>query len=92
MRENARDGETGRVLQELHVAVSRAFVEFLMTSPVALAFRDWLKDTGVPDETLFASLIHSPGLGVPGAYTGNGAGGGKMSLKQGMTSIWKGRK
>ena len=33
-------------------------------------FTEWLRDTGVPDETLFASLNHSPQLGVPGAYKG----------------------
>ena len=54
----------------VHVTVSRAFVEFVLTNPVALKFREWVKDTGVPDETFFSSLNHSPLLGVPGAYRG----------------------
>ena len=35
-----------------------------------IEFTEWLRDTGVPDETLFTSLNHSPQLGVPGAYKG----------------------
>ena len=37
---------------------------------MALKFREWVKDSGVPDETFFSSLNYSPQLNVPGAYKG----------------------
>ena len=54
----------------LHITVSRAYVEYVLFDPLALEFRKWVNDTGVPDETFFTSLNHSPQLGVPGAYKG----------------------
>ena len=54
----------------VHIAASRAFVDYVLHDERALKFRDWVKDTGVPDETFFSSLNHSPQLGVPGAYKG----------------------
>ncbi len=55
----------------VHVAVSRDFVDFVLHNKIAIDFRDWVKNTGVPDETFFTSLNHSPHLGVPGAYKGS---------------------
>jgi len=49
---------------------SRAFVDFVIHNQAALKFRDWIKNSYVPDETFFSSLNHSPELGVPGAYLG----------------------
>ena len=54
----------------VHIAASREFVDYVINDPLARQFTDWLKDTGVPDETLFSSLNHSPDLLVPGAYKG----------------------
>ena len=54
----------------VHVTASRDFVDFVLHNPMALKFQSWVKDTGVPDETFFSSLNHSPQIGVPGAYTG----------------------
>lgn len=54
----------------VHITVSRAFVDFVINNPIALEWRQWVQDTGVPDETFFASLQHSPNLNVPGAYKG----------------------
>ncbi len=52
------------------ITASRGFVEFLVTDPVSLAFREWLNDTCIPDETYAPTLNHLPLLGVPGAYKG----------------------
>lgn len=54
----------------LHVATTRQFVNFAINDKMAVEFREWLKDTYVPDEIFFSSLNVSPQLGVPGAYTG----------------------
>ena len=55
----------------VHIAVPRAFVGYVLYDKRALDFKQWVKDTGIPDETYFASLGHSPQLNVPGAYKGN---------------------
>ena len=54
----------------VHIAVQRGFVDYVLHDPRALIFREWVKDTFVPDETFFTSLNASPQLGVPGAYKG----------------------
>jgi len=54
----------------VHVVVVRAFVEYMMYNRSAIEFLDWVKDTGVPDETYFSSLNHSPHLHAPGSYLG----------------------
>jgi len=54
----------------VHIVVTREFVNYILYNKDALAFRDWVKDTYIPDETFFSSLNHSPQLGVPGAYLG----------------------
>ena len=45
-------------------------MDFVLHNRVALDFLEWVKTTGIPDETFFSSLNHSPHLFVPGAYTG----------------------
>ena len=37
---------------------------------VALLFREWIKDTGHPDETFFASLNYNKHLQAPGGFKG----------------------
>ncbi|KAL8602113.1 hypothetical protein ACOMHN_007382 [Nucella lapillus] len=54
----------------VHIAASRAFVGYLLHSPVARRFLEWAKTTEVPDETFFSSLNHNPHLHVPGAFLG----------------------
>ena len=54
----------------VHITASRAFVNFTLHDKRAIEFREWVKDTGVPDETFFTSLNFSPQLGVPGSYKG----------------------
>ena len=54
----------------LHVAVTRKFVHWVFNDKSAIEFREWVKDTVIPDETFFSSLNVSPQIGVPGAYTG----------------------
>jgi len=46
-------------------------VDFVLHNENAQRFLSWVKDTGVPDETFFASL-NVPQLGVPGATTCEG--------------------
>ncbi|XP_061435244.1 beta-1,3-galactosyl-O-glycosyl-glycoprotein beta-1,6-N-acetylglucosaminyltransferase-like isoform X1 [Lethenteron reissneri] len=48
-----------------YVAVTRAFVEHVLSDPAARAFAEWSKDTYSPDEHLWATLQRMPG--VPGA-------------------------
>ena len=45
-------------------------MDFVVNNPNGQKFLEWVKDTGVPDETFFSSLNVSPQLGVPGATTG----------------------
>ncbi len=52
------------------LTASHGYVEFMVTDPVSLAFREWLNDTCIPDETYASTLNHLPELGVPGAYKG----------------------
>ncbi len=52
------------------ITVTRGYVEYLVRNPVSLAFREWLNNTGNPDETYPATLNHLPHLGVPGSYKG----------------------
>ncbi|XP_041370615.1 N-acetyllactosaminide beta-1,6-N-acetylglucosaminyl-transferase-like [Gigantopelta aegis] len=54
----------------VHVFVNRDFVEYAIHSRVAKDFTEWLKRTGIPDETFFSSLNHNPHLNIPGSYTG----------------------
>lgn len=54
----------------VHIVAQRGFVDFILHNSDAIKFRDWVKDTGVPDETFFSSLNHSPQLGIPGSYLG----------------------
>lgn len=54
----------------MHVAVTRKLVDWVINDKVSLAFRDWVKDTSIPDETFFSSLNVSPQIGVPAAYAG----------------------
>lgn len=54
-----------------HMAVSRKFVEFVISSKIAHDLLDWMYDIRVPDEHFFSSLNHSPHLKVPGSYKGN---------------------
>ena len=54
----------------VHIAATRGFVDYILHDERAKAFQEWVKETGVPDETLFSTLNHSPQLGVPGAYKG----------------------
>jgi len=54
----------------VHIVVVRGFVEYAINNRTAVEFLDWVKDTGIPDETFFTSLNHNPHLQVPGAYLG----------------------
>ena len=54
----------------VHVVATRKFVDYVVFNNDSLKFREWVKDTDIPDETYFSSLNHSPQLGVPGSYLG----------------------
>ncbi|CAH1779236.1 unnamed protein product [Owenia fusiformis] len=55
---------------EIHIAASRAFVDYVLHNEVSHALIEWLKDTGHPDETFFPTLNHNPQVGVPGSVIG----------------------
>ena len=50
------------------IIATREFVQFVIHSQLATDFREFLKDTLVPDETIYASLQRHPG--VPGGIHG----------------------
>ena len=55
-----------------HAVASREFINFTVNSEVGRDYLEWCKNTNVPDEHFFSSLQHSPHLGVPGAFRGEG--------------------
>ena len=54
----------------VHITVCRGYVEYILNNPIGQQFLEWVKDTGIPDETFFSTLNHSPQLKVPGGYLG----------------------
>lgn len=58
------------VLGASHITASRGYVDFAINHPIAKGLLEWVQDTGIPDETFFATLQHNPSAGAPGAYTG----------------------
>ncbi len=54
----------------VHIAASRAMVEYMLYDPLAREFIQWASDTMIPDELIFPTLNHNPQLGTPGAYRG----------------------
>lgn len=51
-----------------HVALTKAFVEYILFDKTARAFIEWLSDTRSPPETFYSSLQQHPG--VPGGVVG----------------------
>ncbi|CAF3296693.1 unnamed protein product [Rotaria socialis] len=49
-------------------AFSRAFIEFVQTSPIAKELLDWSRDTYSPDEHYWATLNYNTHLNSPGGY------------------------
>jgi hypothetical protein len=54
----------------LQGAFSRAFIEFVHTSPIAKELLDWSRDTYSPDEHYWATLNYNTHLHSPGGYKG----------------------
>lgn len=54
----------------VHITAVRGYIEYILTNSTGKAFLEWVKDTGIPDETFFSSLNHSPTLNIPGTYRG----------------------
>ena len=54
----------------VHVAVNRHFVEYIFNNETGQEIVQWVKQTEIPDETLFSTLNHNPHLGIPGTYKG----------------------
>ncbi|XP_059144082.1 beta-1,3-galactosyl-O-glycosyl-glycoprotein beta-1,6-N-acetylglucosaminyltransferase-like [Physella acuta] len=55
----------------VHVVVNRDFVDYILHNDTAKDLLEWVKGTGVPDETFFATLNHNPQLGIRGSYKGH---------------------
>ncbi|XP_071105509.1 beta-1,3-galactosyl-O-glycosyl-glycoprotein beta-1,6-N-acetylglucosaminyltransferase-like isoform X2 [Haliotis cracherodii] len=55
----------------VHIAASRGYVDYLLHNNVSRDLLTWVKKTGVPDETYFATLNYNPHLKVPGSYKGD---------------------
>ncbi|XP_064643375.1 beta-1,3-galactosyl-O-glycosyl-glycoprotein beta-1,6-N-acetylglucosaminyltransferase 3-like isoform X2 [Lineus longissimus] len=54
----------------VHIVAKRGYVQYVIHDPLSKEFREWLRDTWIPDETFFSSLNHNPKLNVPGSYLG----------------------
>lgn len=54
----------------VHVALSRAFVDFMLHDRRSLDILEWAKKVGIPDEAYFTMLNHNPHLHAPGSYAG----------------------
>ena len=52
-----------------HIIAIRQFVEFVLYSQIGKDFYQFLKDSQIPDETIYSSLQRHPG--VPGGINGN---------------------
>ncbi|XP_067671908.1 beta-1,3-galactosyl-O-glycosyl-glycoprotein beta-1,6-N-acetylglucosaminyltransferase-like [Haliotis asinina] len=55
----------------VHIAATREYVDYLLHNNVSRDLLKWVKKTGVPDETYFATLNYNPHLKVPGSYKGD---------------------
>ena len=64
-----------------YIAVTRAFVSFLLTNVTAVAFREYLKDVEVPEEHFYSTLSQVPC--VPGGPPKN-----VTMMPDVQTSIW----
>ena len=78
-----------------HIVALREFVDFALHSQIANDFYEYLKETLIPDETIYASLQQLPG--APGGIKGNQPkwiqramiwNGGRRTL-QGCRGMWK---
>ena len=49
------------------VVLARSFVDYVINNTIARNFLEWVKTTGIPDETYFNSLNRNQQLRVPGA-------------------------
>jgi hypothetical protein len=74
---------------QVHIAASRAFVDYVTTSRVASDLLDWLKDTAHPDETFFSSLNYNYHVGVPGVWAGGEVVQSKMRWKRWRSSGYR---
>lgn len=54
----------------VHIVATRKFVHYIIYDEISLRFREWVKNTSIPDETYFTSLNFNPHLHVPGSYLG----------------------
>lgn len=54
----------------VHIIATRKFVQYIIYNEISLRFREWVKNTSIPDETYFTSLNFNPHLHVPGSYLG----------------------
>ena len=50
--------------------LSRAFVEFVLTSQISNELLEFLQHKAFPEEVFFSTLNYNPKLGAPGAFTG----------------------
>ena len=62
-----------RFIGSVHMLLSRKFVKFLLTSPVANDLQKFLRYTKFSEETFFSTLNYNPQFGAPGAFTGQKA-------------------
>ncbi|WAQ94657.1 GCNT1-like protein [Mya arenaria] len=55
----------------VHIAASKAYVDYLLHDQRAKDLLEWTRKTDVPDETYFSTLNSNPHLNVPGSYNGS---------------------
>ncbi|XP_028303524.1 beta-1,3-galactosyl-O-glycosyl-glycoprotein beta-1,6-N-acetylglucosaminyltransferase 7 isoform X3 [Gouania willdenowi] len=61
-----------------YYALTRAFVDFVLESPIARDFLEWSKDTYSPDEHYWVTLNH---IKAPGSYINGGWAGDIRAIK-----------
>ena len=72
---------------ELHMAVTRGFVEFVLTDERPRILADWMRDTHVPDENYFTTINYNYEVfQAPGAKPGEDAEGSLVTL---VTLKWR---
>ncbi|XP_038073959.1 beta-1,3-galactosyl-O-glycosyl-glycoprotein beta-1,6-N-acetylglucosaminyltransferase 4-like [Patiria miniata] len=87
VRTKSRNGPAPHQLKlykgSAYYAVTRDFVRYILSDPVAIDFLDWTRNTHMPEETYWATLQRAPG--VPG---GNYRAGPQIRLFRVRYVLW----
>ncbi len=71
------------------VALSRAFIDFTLTSPTARRLVTWLDDVYFADELYWSTLNHDETLAAPGGYPGSCLGKNGLKMWISRFTVWE---